>query len=204
MFKLFCGLSAVFILWVITTLCSSFIYLTTWTLATQFLYFISEFHHNQNVAAFFQNLTWTPSIFIISYWPLSYIFHWHKESYNVLPDLCQHCFNIVLIIIAVCIKPKLEYRFVGISFLFSVAYLTFAVLYTAQGNSIYQTNFFKLDINILFDVAAVVVVGPLIHSIGVACTKLRKVKIDEDIQKLPFIQKKKSYNIFEFLKTNKL
>ena len=181
MFKVFCGISAFFILWVITIGCSSLKYLTTWTLLVQFFYFLSEFHHNKHLSIWFQNLVWTPSLFLLVYWPISYHYNWYVNNYNLFHDIFMHAVNVLLIVIAVYMSPKLEYKYMFIPLIFGLSYLTFAVLYTNNVDKIYPTDFFGVNINIVIDIAVVLVAVPLIHSAGVITTKrIKKVKVEND------------------------
>lgn len=174
MFKYFTGCSVIYILWLLTTQLSSLKYLTTWTIIVQGLYFISEFHWNNKVPNIMQNMAWSPSIFLIVYWPIKYFFKWATIESDLLHDLAIHGFNILLVVIACFWKPRLEYKYIWIPMLFGIVYLMFAVIYTMYNGSIYPTNFFVLDWRIWYDLAAVFIGTPIIHSMGVYMTKLRE------------------------------
>jgi hypothetical protein len=172
--KFFYGLSFVYVLYILTVECNALRYLTTWTIITQLIYFLSEFHWNKNIPTLTQNLTFTPSIFITVYWPLKYYFGWCCNEWNyIIHDLMIHCFNIVLVIIAVFISPRLEYRLVFIPVALGIGYIAFAFGYTAHHGSIYPTNFFNTTTDLLWDVGAATIVVPTIHFIG---TRLAKCK----------------------------
>ena len=173
MFKYFTGCSVIYILWLLTTQVTSLRYLTTWTIIVQGLYFISEFHWNNKVPNTMQNMAWSLSIFLIVYWPIKYFFKWAVIPNDLLHDLSIHGINILLVIIACFWKPRLEYKYIWIPMLFGIVYLIFAVIYTIYNGSIYPTNFFVLDWRIWYDLAAVFIGTPIIHTMGVYLTKLR-------------------------------
>lgn len=171
MFRVYCFLCVLYLLWILTTKISSLKFLTTWTIISQCVYFISEFHWNMKIPRIFQNLTWTPSVFITVYWPLAYILKWKSVHSSITDDLLIHGVNIFMVIVACIWKPKLEYKLVWIPFVFSSAYVIFAVVFTHFGNKIYPTNFFDDNFKILLDAGVVFVIGPIVHTFGVCVTK---------------------------------
>ena len=180
LFRIYVTIALVYILYLLTVHISDLKYLTTWTIVTQGLYFASEHHWNIKIPNFFQNLTWTLSIFLIVYWPLKYYFHWDTPSTQSywIHDLMIHGINILLVIGAVIAKPRLEYRLAYIPMLAGGAYLIFAIIYTAHGHTIYPTNFFKTDYRLIYDAIAVLLGAPAIHCTGVWVTK-QKDRLDK-------------------------
>ena len=106
--KIFCGLSLIYILYLLTVQVGSFKYLTTWTIIVQGLYLASEFHWNPKIPRIFQNLAWTPNIFLASYWPIRIHWKWAAVDADLLPDLMEHCFNIILVLIVALWHPRLK------------------------------------------------------------------------------------------------
>ena len=173
LFRIYVTFALIYILYLLTVHISDLKYLTTWTIVSQALYFASEHHWNIKIPNFFQNLTFTLSIFLIVYWPLKYYFQWDTpttQSYWI-HDLMIHGINILLVVGAVITKPRLEYRLAYIPMLAGALYLIFAIIYTAHGHSIYPTNFFKTDYRLIYDALAVLVGAPALHCTGVWLTK---------------------------------
>ena len=180
LFRIYVTIALVYILYLLTVHISDLKYLTTWTIVSQALYFASEHHWNIKIPNFFQNLTFTLSIFLIVYWPLKYYFQWDTpttQSYWI-HDLMIHGINILLVVGAVITKPRLEYRLAYIPMLAGALYLIFAIIYTAHGHTIYPTNFFKTDYRLIYDAIAVLVGAPAIHCTGVWLTK-QKDRVDK-------------------------
>lgn len=180
LFRIYVTIALVYILYLLTVHISDLKYLTTWTIVSQALYFASEHHWNIKIPNFFQNLTFTLSIFLIVYWPLKYYFQWDTpttQSYWI-HDLMIHGINILLVVGAVITKPRLEYRLAYIPMLAGALYLIFAIIYTAHGHTIYPTNFFKTDYRLIYDAIAVLVGAPAIHCTGVWLTK-QKDRLDK-------------------------
>lgn len=179
LFRIYVTFALIYILYLLTVHISDLKYLTTWTIVSQALYFASEHHWNIKIPNFFQNLTFTLSIFLIVYWPLKYYFQWDTpttQSYWI-HDLMIHGINILLVVGAVITKPRLEYRLAYIPMLAGALYLIFAIIYTAHGHSIYPTNFFKTDYRLIYDALAVLVGAPALHCTGVWLTK-QKNRLD--------------------------
>ena len=179
LFRIYVTFALIYILYLLTVHISDLKYLTTWTIVSQALYFASEHHWNIKIPNFFQNLTFTLSIFLIVYWPLKYYFQWDTptaQSYWI-HDLMIHGINILLVVGAVITKPRLEYRLAYIPMLAGALYLIFAIIYTAHGHSIYPTNFFKTDYRLIYDALAVLVGAPVLHCTGVWLTK-QKDRLD--------------------------
>lgn len=198
--RIFYAASGIYILFILTVECSALRYLTTWTIITQGLYFLSEFHWNPNMSRLTQNLTFTPSVFLLVYWVLKLHYGWCcNDMKYLLHDLSIHGLNILLVIIAVYIHPKLEYKFVWLPVIMGTAYVAFAVVYTSQHGSIYPTNFFTTDIMILYDMVAVLVIGPAIHFTGTKIAKCKSSKYNmlpvEDTNKKSWCQKKCNFKI---------
>ena len=179
LFRIYVTFALIYILYLLTVHISDLKYLTTWTIVSQALYFASEHHWNIKIPNFFQNLTFTLSIFLIVYWPLKYYFQWDTpttQSYWI-HDLMIHGINILLVVGAVITKPRLEYRLAYIPMLAGALYLIFAIIYTAHGHSIYPTNFFTTDYRLIYDALAVLVGAPALHCMGVWLTK-QKNRLD--------------------------
>ena len=93
--RIFYAASGIYILFILTVECSALRYLTTWTIITQGLYFLSEFHWNPNMSRLTQNLTFTPSVFLLVYWVLKLHYGWCcNDMKYLLHDLSIHGLNI--------------------------------------------------------------------------------------------------------------
>lgn len=184
--KIFCGLSLIYILYLLTVQVGSFKYLTTWTIIVQGLYLASEFHWNPKIPRIFQNLAWTPNIFLASYWPIRLYWKWATVPSDLLPDLMEHCFNIILVLIVAIWHPRLKKEYWPLPFGFAVCYLTFAMIWTHFYGTIYPTNFFVMDYRFGYDIACVVIVIPSIHFGSVWMFKQREI-LKEKYQRLPSI-----------------
>ena len=200
LFSIYTSLSAIYILWILTTRISSLKFLTAWIIIVQGIYFLSEFHWNKRVPQFMQNLAWTLSIFLLSYWPIKYYFKWPTIESELFHDLTIHGFNILLVVIACLWKPKLEHKYIWVPIVFGIIYLTFAIIYTKANGSIYPTNFFVIDYRMWYDLLAVFVGTPLIHTLGVYLMKCIKKCREKEL--LPISIKKiwRQQSLFEYHK----
>lgn len=162
-----------------------FFYATIWTLFVQEAYYISElvnYYYKKDYTKPLQNIAWSSSVYILSYWIFRYVYHWPDKSPMWL-EILMHGVNSTLIILCVFVKSKLNWNYIKWLYSYFMIYLCFAVGYTnITGNSIYPTNFFsfsdfpKLSISLIS-----VIFWPLISMwLGLIIFKPKKEKDEDD------------------------
>ena len=80
-----------------------FFYATIWTLFVQEAYYISElvnYYYKKDYTKPLQNIAWSSSVYILSYWIFRYVYHWPDKSPMWL-EILMHGLNSALIILCV-------------------------------------------------------------------------------------------------------
>ena len=123
-------------------------YATIWTLFVQEAYYISElvnYYYNKDYTKPLQNIAWSSSVYILSYWVFRSIYHWQDKS-PIWLEILMHGANSALTVLSVFMRSKLNWKYLKWLYMYYICYLVVAISYTnITKTSIYPTNFFSFD-----------------------------------------------------------
>ncbi len=162
-----------------------FFYATIWTLFVQEIYYIVElinYYYKCDYTKPIQNIAWSSSVYILSYWIFRSIFHWVDKS-PIWLEILMHGANSALVILAVFMNSKLNWKYLKWLYLYYICYFIVAVTYTnITKDSIYPTNFFSFDdFSKLYISLISVIFWPIISTwCGLFLFKPKKEKEEDD------------------------